>query len=202
MRSLLSNGNPLNRTALVSVNTVALTPMPSASATSATTVSSGLPTRLLKPKRRSFNKCTTGHPQRESRSIDTFRHRKRQKGRPVRVSFVSQRHCRIDTRRSTRGKPHGDKGDDTQNQRNGDKDHRISRGDAEEKTREDPGEAQCRGKPDRDANQRQPHSLADDHIPYSMRVGSECETNADLLRPLLNGIGHQPVDANGGEQEC
>src|ERR1700704_4000536 len=133
MRSLLSNGNPLNSTVLVSENTVALTPMPSASATSATSVSPGLLTRLLKPKRRSFNKCMTGHPQRETGSTDTFRHRRRQKGRPVRLSFVSQRHSWIDARRPTGGKPHGDKGDDTQNQRNGDKDHRISGCDAEEK---------------------------------------------------------------------
>ena len=45
------------------------------------------------------------------------------------------------------------------------------------------------------------HSVAQHHRQHASRRGAERDANADLLRPLRDGVGHDAVDADGGEEQ-
>ena len=64
-----------------------------------------------------------------------------------------------------------------------------------------PRQAECREDTDDNANNRQAHSLEDDHLLHSRRIGAERETYPDFLCPLLDRVRHQAVDANRRQRE-
>ena len=54
---------------------------------------------------------------------------------------------------------------------------------------------------DDDSHEHEPHPLQHDHAANILRAGAESDANADFLCALLDRIGHQAIDADGGERE-
>jgi hypothetical protein len=57
------------------------------------------------------------------------------------------------------------------------------------------------GDADEDAGQRQAQPLEHHHALHLADLRSEGEADADLVRPLLDGVGHQAVDADRREEQ-
>jgi hypothetical protein len=62
-------------------------------------------------------------------------------------------------------------------------------------------QAEGGGEADEDAGQRQAHPLEHHHVLHLADLRSEGEADADLVRPLLDGVGHQAVDADRREEQ-
>ena len=86
-------------------------------------------------------------------------------------------------------------------QRHADEHDRIARGDAEQERRDQPRQPERDAEADHDADERQHHALADDHVLDLRDLRAERQADADLLRPLLDRVRHQAVDADRREQQ-
>ena len=51
------------------------------------------------------------------------------------------------------------------------------------------------------AHDRQLHALPNDQVANPAAVGSQGHADAHLLRALLDGVGHEPINADGGEHQ-
>src|SRR5689334_10665325 len=91
-----------------------------------------------------------------------------------------------------------DPGDDDADDAEG---HGIRRGDAEEKTREKPGEEEGRAASDQQADGREPQGLPEDEPKDVTPGGPECGADADLAPALSDPVGDDPVDADRREKQ-
>jgi hypothetical protein len=73
--------------------------------------------------------------------------------------------------------------------------------DAEEEAGDEAGEAEGRADADDDANDGEAHAMPDDEGADAGAVGAESHADAHLLGALLDGVGHEAVDADGGQDE-
>ena len=80
-------------------------------------------------------------------------------------------------------------------------DDRIERFHSEEEACQEVREPDSSPGPDHDTDHRQQHALTNHHIPKSGSLRSKRHPNAEFLRALLNGIGHDSVDADCGHQQ-
>ena len=90
-------------------------------------------------------------------------------------------------------------GNRAQNDRDDDEDQRVGGGDAKEKAGYKARQEIRRPHAHDDADERERHPLTDDHVLHRSRRRAERQPDADLLRPLLHRIRHQPVDADRRE---
>src|SRR5438128_7339611 len=115
--------------------------------------------------------------------------------------FISQRHHRIDARRSTRGQIARDQRNDREQGYDAHKSHGIARADAVQERRKQPSD----GEGDQDADYH-PRRREADPIAHHLRhhisaARPECEPDAELAPPLPDRVRQEAVDADRGQQQ-
>src|SRR6266581_5875298 len=115
--------------------------------------------------------------------------------------FISQRHHRIDPRRSTRGQITRDQRNEREQSYDPHESHGIARADAVQERRKQPSDGQGDQDADDDPRRREADPIAHYLRHHVSAARPEGEPDAELAPPLPYRIRQEPVDADGGEQQ-
>src|SRR5262245_37307710 len=162
------NGSGRNNTALTTLNTAVLAPIPSASVSTTTQAKPGDFPSWRKANLRSF------------------------------ISLVPQRLHRIDIHRATRREISGDQSRAAQSDCDDGVNRNVMRAHAVEQTRHQSHHRQRSEKPDEHADPNDGKALTQDHCQHIDLLRSECHANADLFRALRDAVGNHPVNSDRG----
>src|SRR5689334_6796196 len=109
----------------------------------------------------------------------------------VRFLFEAERGHGIDPGGAVSGYPNGNERDCCQQQWCHDKRQRIPGFYPEEKASQEPRQPESSADTKNYTNDREDHSLTDDHIADVRSLSAESHADAEFLRPLLHGVGHE-----------
>jgi hypothetical protein len=97
--------------------------------------------------------------------------------------------------------PDGEKSDRAEEERSHGKCDRTPRFDAEEEAGHEGSKPECSAESQSHANTGKHYALADDHVAEVRSLGAERHAHTEFLGALLDGVGHDAIDADSGHQK-
>ena len=116
-------------------------------------------------------------------------------------SFTPERLHRIDSRRSSRGKPARQQRGQSKEERNANECFWVTCRHAKALTGQDAGSPKPTQDSRQDANHHGSHAIADDKIEHVARLRTESGANGNLPCPLANSASNDAVNADGGQSK-